>query len=77
MRLIVLTACVALVGLSACTEKPQTASARKPDTKAWDAPKAAFVEPGWKAGDAVSWEEQMRQRAQNQNEYSRAVATAP
>ncbi len=77
MRAVLVAAVVVMAALSACTETAQTASARKSDTKAWDAPKDAFVAPGWKAGEQASWEEQMRQRAQNQNEYSRAVATAP
>lgn len=63
-----------VIALTACTEQPQTASVRKSDTKAWDAAQNGYVEPGWKAGDQASWEEQMRQRAQSQNEYSRSAA---
>ncbi len=33
-----------------------------------------YAAPGWKGGDQASWEEQMRKRAQGQNEYTR---TAP
>lgn len=71
---------LALVGaallLGACMEKPQTASGRKADAKAYEpAQNSAYVAPGWKAGDAGSWEEQTRQRAQAQNEYSRAAAS--
>ncbi|MBC7941511.1 MAG: hypothetical protein H7Z19_17455 [Chitinophagaceae bacterium] len=60
--------------LSACTETPQTL--RKTDAKAWDAAQNGFVAPGWKSGDQSSWEEQMRNRAQAQNEYTRAPAAA-
>ena len=62
----------AIVGLAACTEKPQTAATRKPDTKVWEVTDNAFNAPGWKSGDKVSWEEQMRSRAQAQNEYAKA-----
>jgi hypothetical protein len=59
------------LALAACGEKPQTASARKADTKASDGPGGAYTAPGWKPGDAASWEQQMRTRSQGQNEYSR------
>ena len=63
------------ISLAACGEKQQTAQTRKSDV----APSAgganpAYAVPGWKAGDEASWEEQMRNRAQNQNEYTRAPA---
>ena len=59
------------LALSACTEKPQTASTRKADAKASDGPGTAYTAAGWKPGDAASWEQQMRVRAQGQNEYVR------
>jgi hypothetical protein len=62
--------------LSACGEKPQTAQTRKSDSQAWaGAPGDPYSVPGWKAGDQASWEQQMRLRAQGQNEYSRATTT--
>jgi len=67
-------AVAALFALSACSEKPQTLSQHKADGKAWDAAQNGFVSAGWKAGDQASWEEQMRARAQGQNEYVRAAA---
>jgi hypothetical protein len=67
----------AVFGLAACTEKPQTAGGRKADSQIWVAGSPGYVAPGWKAGDQASWQEQMRARAQNQNEYTRAVPTAP
>ena len=64
------------LALSACSEKPQAAQTRKSDAKPWDgAPGDPYTVSGWKAGDQQSWEEQMRIRAQGQNEYSRAAAT--
>ena len=66
-----------LTGLAACGEKPQTADGgvRKSDEKAWHQPLAKdSVAPGWKADDQASWEQQIRQRNQNQNEYARAAA---
>lgn len=60
----------AVLVLAACGDKPQ--ELRKADSKAWDAAQNPYVDPDWKAGDQASWEEQMRKRAQGQNEYSRA-----
>ncbi len=61
--------------LAGCSEKPQTAGTRKADTPAWQGAADGFVAPGWKAGDAASWEQQIKTRAQlGQNEYARASA---
>jgi outer membrane biogenesis lipoprotein LolB len=64
--------CAALM-LGACSEKAQTISdKRRPDTPAWKgAPDSLSVADGWKAGDEASWDQQMRHRAQSQNEYVR------
>jgi starvation-inducible outer membrane lipoprotein len=61
------------VALAACGEKPQTLSAdtKKPDAKSWEASNSPYLAQGWKAGDKTSWDEQMRTRAQAQNEYVR------
>ena len=59
------------LGFAACGEKPQTASGRKSDAKASDGPAGAYTASGWKPGDAASWEQQLRARSQNQNEYLR------
>lgn len=64
-------AAVLALGLSGCTEDPQTANPRKSDTHAWQGTRNAYVVPGWTAGDKASWDEQMRTRAQAQNEYAR------
>ena len=71
----VLIAAVTLV--AACGEKAQTADTRKTDGKAWESAATAYTAAGWKAGDQASWESQLRQRAQSQNEYLRAPAKAP
>jgi len=62
--------------LSACGEKPQTATQKKPDRSAYSGPAGAYSAGTWKAGDSAAWEAQMRSRAQEQNEYSRS-STAP
>jgi hypothetical protein len=72
-------ACAALLlsalGLSACGETPQTASAAgiKADRPVYqgvgDSP---FAVPGWKAGDRTSWQTELKARAQyGQNDYTR------
>ena len=73
IRLVALAGVTALVlSQAACGEKPQTAATRKPDTKIWAGTDNAFAAGGWKTGDQASWEEQMRNRAQAQNEYAKA-----
>ena len=63
------------ISLAACGEKVQTAQTRKSDVKpSAGGENPAYAAAGWKAGDQASWDEQMRNRAQGQNEYSRAAA---
>jgi hypothetical protein len=58
--------------LAACGDKPQTGSASKLDAPPYAGTQNAFNAPGWKAGDKVSWEQQLKARAQaGQNEYNR------
>jgi hypothetical protein len=64
----------ATICLTACGEQPQTATARKVDDKPWQGTGGAYTVAGWKAGDRASWDDQLRQRAQSQNEYLRAPA---
>jgi hypothetical protein len=61
-----------LLALAGC-EKAQTldADAKKVDTQAWEASNSPYLANGWKSGDKTSWDEQMRARAQAQNEYAR------
>lgn len=61
-------------GLTACADKPQTASgpSKKGDSKPWDgSTEAGYTAPDWKQGDRASWEQQLRARNQQQNEYTR------
>jgi hypothetical protein len=73
IRLLVLCAAmVVTLGLNACGEKQQASvMTKKSDGKAWDASDNAYVASGWKGGDRASWEEQMRSRAQAQNDYAK------
>ena len=63
-----------LAGVAACGEKPQVAGTRIQSAPAYmGTGGGAYSEAGWKAGDATSWEEQMRTRTQTgQNEYVRS-----
>lgn len=71
MKTTILIGSVALL-LAACSEKPQdVAAGKKPDVPNWQGTDNAYVVPGFKAGDRKVWEEQLRTRAQSQNEYTR------
>ena len=63
-----------LLALGACSEKPQGMTTPKADTQAYMGAQDPFVLPGWKPGDKASWQEQLRKRAQSQNEYLRLAA---
>jgi hypothetical protein len=69
-------AAAAVFALAACGEKPQVSAQgeRKPDAKAFTGASANYVAPGWKAGDEASWQQQLRQRAQAQNEHARMTS---
>ncbi len=71
---IVLAAAAIALGVAGCGEKPQSASQPKAVTPAFSGPATAFTAAGWKPGDEASWKEQLRTRAQGQDEYSRAAA---
>lgn len=74
-RVILLCATTSLLALGACSEKAQTAgTARKGDAASYTGASAAYTAAGFKAGDKAAWENQIRQRNQGQNEYSRAPA---
>lgn len=61
---------LAALALAACTEKPQTLGQNSGhDTPAWSGTGSVFQVQGWKAGDRAAWEQQMKQRAQTQNDY--------
>jgi major membrane immunogen (membrane-anchored lipoprotein) len=60
------------VCLSACGEKAQLLGTKN-DAKPYSGAAAAFTEQGWKAVDPISWEQQLRTRAQyGQNDHSRS-----
>lgn len=70
-----LAATVALP-LAGCGQKADGAggSVKKSDTKAWEGPATSAVHAaeGFKAGDKVAWEAQLKARTERgQNEYSR------
>lgn len=69
MRLILLSASV--IALSACGDRDQSASENRylPDVHPSAGAKNAYVAPGWTQGDKTSWQNRLRERGQNQNEY--------
>ncbi len=74
LSLRVLTA-VSLAAVLAACGQADTSNAKAPkkhDGKAWENGDAAYAAKGYKAGDEANWDQQLRTRAQNQNDYSRA-----
>ena len=72
MRLIVVSSAIVL--LSACGDKPQSAGGVKGDVAPYQGVDNKFAAPGCKAGDKTSWEQALRARTQNtQNEYSKTT----
>lgn len=65
---------VLVTSLVACGEKPQVAGSSVKGQPAYlGTGVGPYTQAGWKAGDATSWEEQMRTRTQTgQNEYVRS-----
>lgn len=59
--------------LIACGDKQQAAATPTKDAAPYAGTGvAAFTTSGWKAGDKVAWEQQLKARMQNsQNEYSK------
>lgn len=56
--------------LVACGEKEQTLSSRwQPDAKAWEGTATVHAAKGYTPGQKAAWENQLRARAQTQNEY--------
>jgi hypothetical protein len=65
-------AMVAIV-LAGCGERVQTispAGARKADTPVWQTKDKRFLAPGWTPGDQNSWNAELADRAQGQNDYA-------
>ena len=55
--------------LAGCAEKDQTASGIKSDAAPFNGTNKPYVAAGWKPGDRNSWEQQLKVRAQGQNDY--------
>jgi hypothetical protein len=82
LRALTLGMVAALAGatLAGCGERPQVVVYKqgkyqgKPDTKPWqNDPSASLYTPQqWTKGDETSWENAVKARNQNQNEYARA-----
>ena len=68
--------CVVLgLALAGCAEREQTVASspeRKADTPSWQSDSTAFAATGYKPGDRGAWEQQLRDRAQAQNDYAAA-----
>ena len=66
------TSLAVALGLAACERAQTTASGseKKADTPSWQAASSAYAAPGWTPGDKASWEAQLRNRAQAQNDYA-------
>ena len=79
MRALLSIGVLAMTGLVACGEKPQTGGGVKNDVAPFQGADNKYMNSGWKAGDKTSWEQGLKARAQNtQNEYSKMAApTAP
>jgi len=64
---------MAALVLVACGERVQTippGGDRKADTPVWDTKDKRFVAPGWTVGDEKSWNAQLVDRTQGQNDYA-------
>jgi hypothetical protein len=70
-RLLICAALALLAGLAACGERVQTATPRKADQKAWQGVNNPYAVGSWTPGDRGTWDDQMRARAQTQNEYNK------
>ncbi|KDP87494.1 hypothetical protein ACU4GI_45645 [Cupriavidus basilensis] len=74
IRLLMILLAAGSTALAACGERPQTSTAahKKSDAPAYEgAPGDPFVAKGWTPGDKTSWQNQIHERNQNQNEYNR------
>ena len=72
----ILGALVMAAALTACGEKPQelSSASRVDEAPYAGVGKSQYQQPGWKAGDKASWEQQLKARGQyGMNEYSRAT----
>ena len=63
----------AMFCLAACGDRPQSAGGVKGDVAPYQGVDNKYAAPGWKAGDKNNWEQALKVRTQNQNEYTRTV----
>ena len=71
-RIIWIVWTIVALGLSACTEKPQSIGQNsREDQQAFKGAAGPFMAAGWKPGEKASWEQQLKTRQQGQNEYNR------
>ena len=59
--------------LVGCGERVQTippGGERKADTPVWENKDKRFLAPGWTPGDQASWNAQLVDRAQGQNDFA-------
>jgi len=70
---LVLAMALGVAALSACGDKTQTLqSGVKVDSQSFQGTGMPYAVPGWKQGDKVSWEQQVKTRTQQgQNEYNK------
>ena len=61
-----------LMALAGCGDKPQGMGGVKSDTAPYQGTGMAYALPGWKAGDKTSWEQQLKTRAQAQDDHAKA-----
>ena len=64
---------IVVLGTVACGERAQTTasgSEKKADVPGWQTSNSVYLAPGWTPGDRTSWEAQLRNRAQAQNDYA-------
>ncbi|MDA8109739.1 MAG: hypothetical protein M0015_14085 [Betaproteobacteria bacterium] len=73
----VAAAAAAAFGLAGCGEHEQVVVYKqgkyqgKPDTLPWDNAPLAWGTAKWEKGNEKSWEDELKSRTQNQNEYVR------
>ena len=74
---VVVFSALGLIGLAGCGQRPQTEAYKqgkyqgKPDTLPWDDAPLAYGSATWTQGDKRSWEDEIKTRTMNQNEYVR------
>jgi len=69
-RFLFAMACAALLGGCGEREQVKTADdAQARDAAPWKGAASRYAIPGWQTGDARAWENQLRRRGQNQNEF--------